>query len=659
MPFSVLYSPRFQSIINRYSAFVRAPPPGIGGQLMGYGKMLKGQNIICISSIDWDFVWQGHQEIMSAFSRNGNRVLFIENTGVRAPKFKDIKRLKRRITNWLKSTKGFRKEAENLYVYSPLILPFPHSRLARWINRRFLVTLLSSWCEVMDFHSPVIWTFLPTGTALDIINNFDAKLLVYYCIADFSELADAPLKIAKTEEELIKKCDLVFVQGQVLYDKCKRFNDNVHVFPFGVNIEVFEGFKYCPDRIPGDVRDIGKPVIGYIGGVHKHIDFGLLRFIASRRPEWSFVFVGPVQADTAELNGLPNVFFLGKKSFEELPAYVHEFDVGLIPYKNTGYTATVYPTKLNEYHALGKPVVSTDLPEVVNFNAVNGNLVLIASSPEEFTLKIDAALKDKDSALFDKRVLSARQNDWSRRMSAMSGLMMEALEKESCEPVDWQAKLLRLYRGSRKKAVSLLIVFGFVYALLFYTPLVWLLASPLKISQPPVPADCVVVFAGGVGESGKAGQGYEERVEYAVELYRKGYAKNLIFSSGYMYIFKEPLIMKALAVSLGVPENAIITEEKAARTLENVKNTSDILNEHKWKKILLVSSPYHMLRVSLVFKHYAGDIDVVYTPIPHSSFYDFEGVTGGLFKKRAAIPQIKGILHEYLAILFYRLKGYI
>ena len=72
--------------------------------------MLQSQNIICISSIDWDFIWQGHQEIMSTFARNGNRVLFLENTGVRAPTLRDIPRLKKRFINWSKGVRGIRKE---------------------------------------------------------------------------------------------------------------------------------------------------------------------------------------------------------------------------------------------------------------------------------------------------------------------------------------------------------------------------------------------------------------------------------------------------------------------------------------------------------------------------------------------------------------------
>ena len=124
--------------------------------------MLKNENIICISSIDWDFIWQGHQEIMSTFAKSGNRVLFIENTGVRTPNIRDIPRLKKRIINWFKTTKGFKNEMENLYVYSPISLPFPYSRIAKWINKYFLLVPIKRWVKTMEFYEPIVWTFLPT-----------------------------------------------------------------------------------------------------------------------------------------------------------------------------------------------------------------------------------------------------------------------------------------------------------------------------------------------------------------------------------------------------------------------------------------------------------------------------------------------------------------
>ena len=98
--------------------------------------MIKNEDIICISSIDWDFIWQGHQEIMTRLARNGNRVLFIENTGVRTPNFRDLGRIKSRISNWKRGIHGIRKIENGLYVYSPIVLPFPYWKVARFINKR-------------------------------------------------------------------------------------------------------------------------------------------------------------------------------------------------------------------------------------------------------------------------------------------------------------------------------------------------------------------------------------------------------------------------------------------------------------------------------------------------------------------------------------------
>jgi len=611
--------------------------------------MIKNKNIICISSIDWDFIWQGHQEIMSSFAANGNRVLFIENTGVRAPQMKDVARLTKRIRSWFKSVRGFRQEREGIYIYSPVILPFPYSRLARMINRRLLVKALKRWLKIMEFHDPIIWTFLPTGTALDIIDNIDHELLVYYCIADFYQLGN-PKKVRKTENELIKKSDLIFVQGEFLKDRCRQFNKNVHIFPFGVNTEAFSE-KPHNYTVPEDMKNITHPIIGYVGGLHRHVDFDLIRHIAQVHPQWSIVMVGPVQADIERISGLKNVFLIGKKEFLLLPQYVQTFDVGIIPYEVNDYTRTVFPTKLNEYHAMGKPVVSTALPEVVSFNKANGALVSIASTNAEFMDQLSRALSDNDSATCQKRIESAMQNTWSARIEKMSELIEKAIADKSNRTVNWPQNFIRFYRISRSKALKMLGLAFIAYLLIFYTPLIWIVARPLKISQPLEKADCIVVFAGGVGESGKAGQGYEERVQYVVSLYKQGYAKNIIFSSGYIYAIKEAEIMKALAVSLGVSPDAIILEKKAANTYQNVKYSSSILRDRHMTKAIVVSSPYNMRRIALVSKKISPDIRFIYEPLPYSLFFG-DG-------KRVELKHISAILHEYIAIVFYYFKGYV
>src|SRR5947207_11901484 len=146
--------------------------------------VLHGHDILCFSSIDWQFIWQGHQEIMSTLAANGNRVLFVENTGVRAPAIRDLPRVRQRITNWRKGTKGFRRERENLFIYSPILLPFPYSAVMRRVNRSLLTRALNRWMRAAGFGRPIVWTFLPTPLVRDVIRDIDPAVSIYYCIDD-------------------------------------------------------------------------------------------------------------------------------------------------------------------------------------------------------------------------------------------------------------------------------------------------------------------------------------------------------------------------------------------------------------------------------------------------------------------------------------------
>lgn len=614
--------------------------------------MLKNQDIICISSIDWDFIWQGHQEIMSTLARNGNRVLFIENTGVRSPGIRDIPRLKKRFKNYFKGVKGIRKESDNLYIFSPIVLPFPYSRAARWVNRFLMLSVLNRWIKAVDFADSIVWTFLPTGITLDIINNINKRLLIYYCIDNFAVSSASTRKIRRTEKKVLQSADLVFVTSKALYDYCARQNNKVHFFPFGVNFESFETATASELTMPDELRDIKKPIVGYVGGIHKWIDQDLVKSLAQNNPEYSFVFVGPLQTDVSALSGIKNICFLGSKKHEALPNLIRHFSVTIIPYHVTDYTKNVYPTKLNEYLALGKAVVSTDLPEIRFFNQKYGDIVSIGKDADGFSRAIRDAIKEDTEEARDRRVEIARDNSWQRRIEEMSGLIEEAVERNLLDKESrWKERLLSFYHSAGKRIAYAFTAFAMIYILLFHTSLAWYLAEPLKVIDSPRKADAIVVFAGGVGESGRAGQGFEERVAYAVELYKGGYASRIILSSGYIYAIKETDLMKAWAISKGVPAEAVTIENEAGNTYENVKFTNAILERNVWRSILVVSSPYHMRRVSLVYGKSGGDLKVAYTPIPESRFYSHGA--------GASSEQIRAIIHEYLGILYYWWKGYI
>jgi len=615
--------------------------------------MLRDKDIICISSIDWDFLWQGHQEIMTRLARNGNRVLFIENTGVRTPGIRDLGRIRKRIVNWRRGVHGIRKMEERLYVYSPLVLPFPYLRIARFINKRLIFSTLFRWLKAVGFSEPIVWVFLPTGLSIDLIEKIEPKVLIYYCIDSFQASSKDARKIKKTEALLLKKADLVFTTSEELYTYCSKYSNRVHYFPFGVNIENFTNIADKKRNTPDDIKAIKKPIAGYVGGIHKWVDFDIIRHAASKNIDISFVFCGPIQTDIKKMKDLHNVFFLGQKRMEELPLYVKEFDIAMIPYRITEYTKNVYPTKLNEYLSMGKEVISTDLPEIRRFNIENDNVVRVSLTPDEFSDKIrDAVNKPIDERMTELAVKAAKKNSWSVRMENMS-FLIECIEREKAvqREVLWKNNLIRFYRTTKAKFVPALTALALICALFFYTPLVWLLARPLYIKDIPGKADVIVALGGGVGESGKVSQGYQERVDTAVRLYKRHLSYNILYSSGYRYLMKEAGVMKALSISMGVRAEDILIDDTAVNTYEMIMHLKDVVEKNGWKSVMIVSSPYHMLRLKFLCDRYLKGTNVLYIPVEESEYY----ARGSVVKAR----QIEGIAKEYLAILYYKVKGYV
>lgn len=396
--------------------------------------MITNQDIVFISSIEWGFLWQIHQEIASRLAKAGNRVLYIENTGVRAPNVHDAKRIAARLKNTLMSlfSHGVREVAPNIHVISPIVLPPFGSSSQRFVNRRFLLPRIKRIARRLGMRDPLLWSYLPTDTAVDIINmlHTPSSAIVYYCGADFSQLTPHLDELRQSETALLKMADVVFTFCPQLVEHCEKWNGNVHNVPAGVDLEVFPagvigkngGAAYSSgiNRVLSR-STLTQPVIGYVGGLHKFVDYRLLRELAQARPQWSWVFVGAIQAEIGQLAELPNVRILGQQPHSALVQYIQQFDVCLIPYLNEPATATALPLKLNEYLAVGKPVVSTELPAICDFNKQHRVLITTLNQSDSFLQGIEQALTlPKDEKTIARRREVAALGDWRSCLSVMS-----------------------------------------------------------------------------------------------------------------------------------------------------------------------------------------------------------------------------------------------
>jgi glycosyltransferase involved in cell wall biosynthesis len=401
--------------------------------------MLRGRNIVCVSTIDWDFLWQEHQGVMSVLARAGNRVLFIENTGVRSPGWKDRRRVISRLRKWLSGEGRFRAIADNLTLYSPLALPFPYSPLAQRINRAVVCGSIRRWLERNRFDDPILFTFLPTQFTLDVMDVIGPSLSVFYCTDKLSETSPAARRILPYEQRVIERSDLVFASSDLLVDYCRAHNPETHLFPIGVSLEKFGRAWRGESTPPEELARLPRPVVGLVGGLRPCVDQALLRELSLRLPHTSIALVGPEQTPMAELRGLANVHLLGPKPHDQIPDYIAAFDVCLIPYLVDDFTNNISPAKLNEYMALGKPVVSTDLAEVRRFNETNGAVVRIAATGEKFITQVLAALADDSVTRRLERRAVAETNSWVRRVEAMSHLIEMKLPGAPEAIAQWSA----------------------------------------------------------------------------------------------------------------------------------------------------------------------------------------------------------------------------
>ena len=389
--------------------------------------MIRGATIVCISSIDWNFNGQQPQEVASAFAADGNRVLFIENTGVRRPRLRDAKRLAARLRNWWLASGGTKHLATQLDVHSPLLLPFPYSRLAGVLNAAALLRFVRRWLGKRGGGSLILYTFLPTPLVHALIRALEPDLVVYYCIDRLSASSPGARPLRAPEEMLMAQADLVLTSSRELYDSAAQLTTRVEMLPCGVRCAEFEDARASAAETPSLFARLAGIVIGFVGTLRNEIDLALLAAVAELAPDLNFVFVGPVMANVRALAARPNVRMIGPVPHADVPRYMARFDVGVLPYVLNRYTEAIMPAKLKEYLAAGLPVVSTPLPEVRRFAGEHPDAVTFAGDPPEFVAALrEAAAKNGRTAEM-RRMRIARRYDWSAQMALMNDLLERAL----------------------------------------------------------------------------------------------------------------------------------------------------------------------------------------------------------------------------------------
>lgn len=225
------------------------------------------------------------------------------------------------------------------------------------------------------------------------------------------------------EPELFAKSDMVVANSTYLADVARKHNKQTYYVGQGCDINDFDSSKVS--SVPADIASIQSPLIGYAGVLFDlRLDVRLLEAMAVLRPQWNFVFIGPEDEvfKGSSLHQCSNVHFLGVKDVKELPAYMARFDVALNPQRINEVTIGNYPRKIDEYLAMGLPVVATETGAMSIFK----DHVYFASTPEEYVRQIEKALAENSTEREEDRVAFAHTHTWENSVAEISKAIVSA-----------------------------------------------------------------------------------------------------------------------------------------------------------------------------------------------------------------------------------------
>ncbi|MDQ3257929.1 MAG: UDP-galactopyranose mutase, partial [Acidobacteriota bacterium] len=275
-----------------------------------FNEHVKGHDadLVCLSHLRWDFVFQRPQHLLTRCARQ-RRVFFIEEPFFdKGPARFDLSR-----------------RDDGVRVVVPWL---PEISIADGTVEAHLQRLIDCVYAEQQINQHILWYYTPM--AIEWTRHLNPLAVVYDCMDELSAFRDAPRALREREAELFEQANLVFTGGQSLYEAKRERHPNVYAFPSSIDRTHFAQARHAtPD--PADQSNIPHPRMGFFGVIDERLDIELLKGIAEARPDWQLVMIGPVvKIDPADLPRLPNIHYLGGKSYTELPSYIAGWDVAAL-----------------------------------------------------------------------------------------------------------------------------------------------------------------------------------------------------------------------------------------------------------------------------------------------------------------------------------------
>ena len=395
-------------------------------------------DIICLSLSRWDAEISSPAVSLAKEFAKSNRVFFIEHPY----SVKDVLMGKRQAGDGRGETREGRQnpplagvarsagggpvktnQPTHLTIIKPLtVLPInflPEGKIYNFfssINNSILLKTLRKTIRDNNISAYIFINFFDPYFLRTIPNDIKPLRYIYQCMDDMSQVEYTNRHGLKLENAIISRADLVLCTSRALTKLKSAYSGKVHFHPNAADFELFNQAAAEKLARPKDLPPANKKIIGFTGSIEYRTDTALLKKIALAHPDKMIFMVGPLQLEANlenELRQLTNIHFSGARPISQLPAYLQYFDCCIIPYRRNTLTASIYPLKVNEYLAAGKPVVATAFSEdMLAFS----DCVYLAREHEEFIRLIDEAINSDDAQKKALRIETAAENTWEKRV---------------------------------------------------------------------------------------------------------------------------------------------------------------------------------------------------------------------------------------------------
>ncbi|MFI0491623.1 glycosyltransferase [Flavobacterium sp.] len=396
--------------------------------------MIKGKDIIVVGIQAWDIeIGSNCKNIALEFAKN-NRVLYVNPPMMRSTERND--KHKESIQKRIRIKEDLEPDLVEIEPNLWNLYPKNSIESINWIpfhfvfkilnkrNSRLFANDIQSATSRLGFKNVILFNDSSMFLGLHLKEFLQPELYVYYMRDYLVKVPYWQKHGERLEPEIIKKADVLTTNSEFFSDFGLQYNPNSFMVGQGCDVSHFSDVNDTI-KIPDEFKDIPKPVIGYVGSLTTlRLDIELIEYIANQRKNWSVVLVGPEDNDfkNSNLHNLSNVYFLGSKDGSELPAYVKGFDVAMNPQLTNDLTIGNYPRKIDEYLAMGKPIIATQTKGMEMFK----DCVYLGATKEDYITLTEKALSENSEELIAKRIHFAKSHTWENNVKAIYNAIITA-----------------------------------------------------------------------------------------------------------------------------------------------------------------------------------------------------------------------------------------